>query len=131
MGQNSSSKELRSFGFIVGGAFGLIGLWPLVFRHQNMRIWALLLAGLLGAAAFVLPRALQPIFKVWMRAGFVLGWINTRIILGIIFYVVFTPAGLVMRLMHKDPMRRQSQPDADSYREVKQPRPSSHLNHQF
>jgi hypothetical protein len=129
--QRNSAKELRSFGLIVGAAFGLIGLWPPVFRHQHVRPWALLVAGLLGSAALLSPRLLQPVFKVWMWGGFVLSWINTRIILSIVFYVVFTPVGFVMRLIRKDPMKLHPQPDAESYRTLKQPRPGSHLKHQF
>jgi hypothetical protein len=66
-----------------------------------------------------------------MTVGEVLGWINTRIILGGIFYLLFTPLGLCMRLRGKDPMRRTFSPEAESYRVVRQSRPSSHLWHQF
>ena len=131
MQEGSSRKELRSFGLIVGSAFGLIGVWPLVFRHQSVRLWALILAGVLGTAALLLPKVLQPAFKIWTWAGFILGWINTRIILGIVFYAVFTPVGFLMRVMSKDPMKRKPEPKAESYRTVKQPRPNSHLKHQF
>jgi hypothetical protein len=66
-----------------------------------------------------------------MRLGEVLGWINTRVILGAIFFLLFTPLGLYMRLRGKDPMRRTLAPEAESYRVVRQPRSSSHMRHQF
>ncbi|PYV44932.1 MAG: sxtJ [Acidobacteria bacterium] len=124
-------KQLRSFGLLVGGVFVLIGLWPVVFRGQTLRGWALLAAGLLVLPAVVLPKTLKPIYRVWMAAGHVLGWINTRIILSVVFYIVFTPSGLIMRLFGKDPMRRGSEPAADTYRVNRHPRPGSHLKQQF
>jgi hypothetical protein len=47
---------------------------------------------------------LKPIYVGWMTFAFALGWVNTRLILGIVFYLIFTPAGLVMRLLGKDPL---------------------------
>ena len=75
-------KDLRSFGLLVGGVFAVIGFWPLIRRGEDYRTWALALAVLLIAPALVFPVALKPIHKVWMKLGHVLGWINTRILLG-------------------------------------------------
>jgi hypothetical protein len=66
-----------------------------------------------------------------MKVGEMLGWLNTRIILGVLFYSLFAPIGLIMRLRGKDPMRRALIPEADSYRLVRQPRDASHMQHQF
>ena len=124
-------KRLRSFGLIVGGVFALIGLWPAVFRGQAPRVWVLILAALLMILALVLPRSLRRVYQLWMAVGQALGWINTRLILGVIFYSLFTPIGLAMRMLGKDPMRRNFEPEANSYRVLRQPRPRSHLTHQF
>ncbi len=131
MQERLTSKQLRSFGLLVGGVFALIGLWPALFRGQTPRAWALLAAGLLVLPAVVLPKTLKPIYRVWMAVGYVLGWVNSRIILGVVFYTVFTPAGVIMRLLGKDPMRRGPKPDADTYRVICHPRPGSHLKRQF
>jgi hypothetical protein len=66
-----------------------------------------------------------------MTLGHVLGWINTKIILGVVFYGLFTPMGLVMRLLGNDPMRQRLEPEAASYRVVRQARPSAHMTRQF
>ncbi len=124
-------KQLRSFGWLVGGIFALIGLWPALLRGEDLKVWAIVVAGLLTIPALVLPKSLRPLYKIWMTAGHILGWINTRIILSIIFYGLFTPMGLVMRLFGKDPMRRQFESAASTYRITRQPRPSSHMRHQF
>ena len=83
------------------------------------------------ALALAWPRSLTQIYRLWMRVGEVLGWINTRIILGVLFYLLFTPLGVYMRLRGKDPMRRTLAPEAESYRVVRQPRSASHMRHQF
>ena len=127
----SDTKRLRSFGLIVGSIFTLIGVWPAVWRGQPLRLWCLILGGVLMALALVWPRSLTQVYRLWMTVGEVLGWINTRIILGVLFYLVFTPLRWCMRLRGKDPMQRTLAPEAESYRVVRQPRPSSHMRHQF
>jgi hypothetical protein len=127
----SETKHLRSFGLMVGGICALLGVWPAVWRGQPLRLWSLILGGILIALALVWPRSLTHVYRLWMTVGEVLGWINTRIILSVLFYLLFTPLGLCMRLRGKDPMRRRLAPEAESYRVVRQPRPSSHMRHQF
>ena len=125
------TKQLRSFGLIVGGIFALLGVWPALWRGQPLRLWSVLLGGALLALALVRPRSLAQVYRLWMAVGEVLGWINTRLILGVLFYGLFTPLGLCMRLRGKDPMRRTLIPEVDTYRVVRQPRPASHMRHQF
>ena len=124
-------KQLRSFGFTVGGIFALIGLWPLVIRAEDPRWWAMVVAGCLLVPAVVFPKSLTWVYKGWMALGHVLGWINTRIILGFIFYVIVTPIGIVRRWLGKDPMGRRLRPDLDSYRVTRTRRPASHLTRQY
>ena len=126
-----TNKQLRSFGFTVGGIFALIGLWPLVIRGEGLRLWAVVLAACLLVPAIILPRSLVWVHKGWMAVGHVLGWINTRIILGVVFYGIVTPIGIVRRWLGKDPMGRRLRPDLDSYRVVRKPRPRSHLTKQY
>ena len=124
-------KPLRSFGLVVGGLFALIGVWPALWRGQPPRLWSLSLGGVLIGLGLVWPRSLAHVYRLWMAVGEVLGWINTRLILGVLFYGLFTPMGLIMRLRGKDPMRRTLTPEVETYRVVRQPRPSSHMRHQF
>ncbi len=125
-------KRLRSFGLLVGGVFLLIGVWPVVFRADPVRLWAAIVAALLVLPALVLPQSLGPVYRAWMAVGSALGWINTRIILGIIFYGLFTPLGLMRRVMLKrDAMTRDFDPEAETYRVVREPRSPEHLKRQF
>ena len=131
MEQAATRKELRHFGLLVGAVFTVIGLWPLVFRGESLRLWAIGIGGLLIAFGGILPQLLAPIHKGWMWVGHILGWINTRILLSIVFYAMVTPIGLVRRLMGKDMMRQGFAESSTTYRVVRSPRPHSHMKNQF
>jgi saxitoxin biosynthesis operon SxtJ-like protein len=131
MQNDISNKQLRSFGLTVGGVFAVIGLWPAVFHNEDPRWWAVLLAGLLVIPALVFPRCLLWVYRRWMALGHVLGWINTRIILGVVFYFVVTPIGFIRRLLGKDPMGKEIRTDLNTYRIIRKPRPTSHLRRQY
>jgi hypothetical protein len=124
-------KELRSFGLIVGGIFAGIGLWPAAVRLAEPRWWAVIVAGLLILPAVVCPSTLFWPHKGWMFVGHILGWINTRIILGLVFYAIVTPIGIIRRMLGKDPMGRQTRPELDTYRIIRDSRPASHLTKQY
>ena len=126
-----TAKDLRTFGLLVGGVFAVIRFWPLVFRSESPRLWAMLLGSLLMGLGAVAPQSLKQVHHGWMKIGHVLGMINTRILLGIIYYLLITPMGLVMRLMGKDPMHRVLAQGTDTYRVVRAPRPRQHMRNQF
>ena len=112
--QQPTMRDLRQFGLLVGGVFAVIGLWPVVFRSESPRLWATILGSLLIVLGAIAPQSLKQVHKGWMKVGHVLGSINTKIILGIIYYLLITPMGLVMRLMGKDPMHRALAQDTDT-----------------
>jgi hypothetical protein len=94
-------------------------------------IWSL--AGLLAAAGLLVPRALGPVERWWLRLGLVLAWVNTRIILTVLFYLVVTPIALVMRIF-RDPLDRRLAADATTYWHRRAPRPdnpAAGYEHQF
>ncbi|MDP9193482.1 MAG: SxtJ family membrane protein [Acidobacteriota bacterium] len=62
------------------------------------------IAALLLLLAAVAPSLLHPVYRGWMRVGEVLGWINTRILLTLVFFLVVTPIGLLMRLFGRSPI---------------------------
>jgi len=131
MVQVTTRKELRQFGLLVGTVFTAIGLWPLVFRGEPVRVWAIVGGGLLILCGGILPSILAPIYKGWMWIGHILGWINTRILLGIVFYGLVTPIGLIFRMMGKKSMRDGYVESGSTYRVVRTPRPRSHMKFQF
>ena len=78
--------------------------------------WPFIAAGILAFMALVFPVGLKTLHTGWMKFGHVAGWINTRIILGLVFYTVFLPFGLIMRLIGNDPMKRKLDNESESYR---------------
>jgi Saxitoxin biosynthesis operon protein SxtJ len=131
MKRHVDEKQLRHFGLIVGGMFAVIGLWPVVFRAEGPRLWALALSVGLMVPAVVFPRSLSHVHRAWMAAGEVLAWINTRIILSVIFYGLVTPMGIIMRRFRGDSMRRRFEPGVSTYRVTRATRPATHMTRQF
>lgn len=129
--QQPTTKEQRNFGLLVGGVFAVIGAWPVVFRSESPRLWAMILGGLLIVLGAIVPQSLKQVHSGWMKIGHVLGLINTKIILGIIYYLFISPMGLVMRLMGKDSMHRAFAQDAATYRVVRTSRSPQHMRNQF
>ena len=118
-----TNQELRNFGFISGAfvavLFGL--LLPWFFAH-SIPLWPWIFSATLSSSALLHPPLLAPVYKGWRIAGQTLGWINTRIILGVIFYILLLPIGLMMRLFGKDPMARKLNRKEISYRIICPPK---------
>ena len=112
------NKGLRKFGLTTGAIIVLLFVlfFPWVFDAASLPMWPWVVAGILWVPALVMPGLLRPIYTTWMKIGHGLGWINTRIILGVLFYVMILPMGLIMRLFGKDPMSRKWDESASSYR---------------
>jgi predicted membrane metal-binding protein len=94
----------RSFGIVFAVVFALIGLWPLAFG-RDPRLWSLAVGAAFLVCAFVLPSLLAPLNRLWLRFGLLLHRIVSPLVLGIMFYLVITPTGLLMRAVGKDPLR--------------------------
>ncbi len=132
MNEQNALKQLRAFGLIVGGVFLFISLWPFLFRNpEGPRYWAFALGALLMLQGLVLPQSLGPIYRVWMKLGHALGWVNTRLILAVFYFTVITPIGLLRRLFGKDALSRTLEPNLESYRVKKSPREGKHMMRQF
>ena len=112
-----NKKQLRDFGLLTGVIlvilFGLLLPW---IRGHALPQWPWIIALILSLLAVLTPTTLRPVYQVWMRIGLVLGWINTRIILGLIFYLLIMPMNLIMRLVNRDTMERKFDPSLSTYR---------------
>ena len=110
-------QELRKFGFVF--ATGLVLIFGLFFPwvlEKPSPYWPWIVAAVFAVSALILPQILKPVFLLWMKIGHVLGWINTRIILGVVFFIIFAPVALLMRLFGNDPMHRRLDETASTYR---------------
>jgi hypothetical protein len=110
----------RTFGVVIAIFFALVALLPLV-RHHAARIWALPLAALFLLAALAAPKLLTPLNRAWTALGTLLHAVVNPLVLGILFYVVFTPFGWVLRRMGKDFLRLRPAPGASTYWIPRQP----------
>jgi hypothetical protein len=110
----SGRKEVRKFGLLFAAIGLLLAAW-LLYKGSAAWVWPaggglfFLLTGM-----FAYP-VLRPIYAGWMRFAYVLGWVNTRVILSLFFYLVITPIGLLMRLFGRDPMHRKPDSTVASY----------------
>lgn len=126
-----SIKELRKFALVTGGMlvlfFDLLIPW---IWGVGMPKWPLIVAAILIGMALAVPAALRPVYKIWMLFAEALGWVNTRIILSVIFFLIFFPIGLIMR-MFNDPMRRKFDQAAHSYRVPSNPTKPENMERPF
>ena len=110
-----NKKYLRKFGL---GGFVITGLLGTLFFLKGKTIpnyifWGLSSYSLLFALVF--PKGLLPFYKIMTLFGLVLGWINTRIILSVMFYLVFTPIAVFFRIIGRDGLRLKKDKNAKSY----------------
>ncbi len=95
----SSKQDLRSFSYVIGGAFVLIGLWQ-IFHHRPSSLW-LILGVFVAALGLLAPSVLKPFQKIWMAFAVVMGWFMTKIILFLVFIFVFTSISLLAKVLKK------------------------------
>ena len=123
---------LRRFGLLLAAflvlTLGLALPWLWGFA---LPWWPWALAGALAACAWLAPARLGPVYRYWMKFAAVLGWVNTRLLLALAFYLVLTPTALVLRALGRNPLARGFDPGAPSYRKRCRPRPADHLEKPF
>ena len=115
-----SNKRLREFGLLTGFGFPFLIGWliPLLTGH-GFRVWTLWV-GFIGLLfGMTSPRLLYYPYKFWMKLGLTLGWVNSRIILGLVYMIVLLPIAFVMRLLGYDPLRTKQKREK-TYRENRQ-----------
>jgi hypothetical protein len=101
----SGKKELRQFGITIGVVLGLLGAWFL-WRGRDGSHFLIITAIVFFTLGVIVPLVLKPLHKLWMTLAVLLGWLMTRIILIILFYLVVTPIGLLARVCGKDFLNR-------------------------
>lgn len=129
---NPDKQELRKFGLIFAGMFILFFalLLPWIWDKPSP-LWAWIVAGVFVAAALLAPRALGPVYRLWMKIGQLLGWINTRIILGLVFFLVFAPVALLFKVLGKDMLKQRLDASASSYRIASEQPPRDRMERPF
>ena len=119
MRKSISKKQLRQFGFILGFGFPIIIGWliPAITGHL-FRSWSLWV----GCPALILgilkPSLLSYPYKGWMALGLALGWINSKLILGLVYLIILQPIAIFMKIFGYDPLKKKKN-NQKSYREIK------------
>lgn len=131
-GRKPDRKALRAFGLVTSslivGLFGFFFPWMLEAAYPTWPWW---LAGGLTAWALTAPHTLHGVYAVWMRLGMILNRITSPVLMGLVFYLVITPAGFCMRLFGRDPMARSFDKNASSYRIASRKSPRHEMERPF
>ena len=104
----------RSFGLLFFVVFLFIALWPLKY-DENIRSWAILLSIIFLFLGILNSKLLYPFNKVWNYLGLILGVLVSPIVMGLVFFLVVTPTGLIVRLFRKDLLRLKKNKKINSY----------------
>jgi hypothetical protein len=104
----------RSFGLVFTAIFGILGLLPL-WHGRTPRVWALILAGILLLVSILRPSVLHVANRLWMRFGLLLSRVVNPVVMGLLFYVVVTPIGLIRRMSGSDPLKLRFDSQTPSY----------------
>ena len=91
----------RSFGVVFFIVFLLVALYPLL-KGNDLRIWSLVISFIFLILGLINSKILTPLNRLWFKFGLLLGKFISPLIMGIIFFVVVTPIGIIMRLLKKD-----------------------------
>lgn len=123
-------SEGRKFGLLVGGAFLVLSLVTWRRGHAPAAMVTLVLGLGLIAGGLIVPTQLGPIYRGWMKLALVISKVTTPIFMGIIFFLVLTPAGLLARLVGHRPLRR-SRDEATYWQTRGAGATRGEMNHQF
>lgn len=126
-------KGYRDFGLVTGAIVAvLFGLFfPWLF-DRALPLWPWIIFAVLGSWGLIAPMSLRPVYNVWMKFGLFMGtYIMTPLIMFIVFYGMFMPMGLLMRLFGKDAMARKLDSTAESYRVSSTKAPAKNLERPF
>ena len=118
----------KSFGIVFFVVFLLISLYPLL-NNESLRIWSLVISIIFLILGVLNSKILSPLNKIWFKFGVFLGKIISPIVMGIIFFLVVTPTGFIMRLLRKDVLNLKYN-DNKSYW-IEKTGPKSKMNNQF
>ena len=128
MPENIKISSNRSFGIVFFVVFLLIALYPII-NQSDVRLWSLIISFLFLVLGILNSKLLSPLNKLWFKFGLFLGKIISPIVMGIIFFLVVTPIGLLMRLLKKDLLKIKFNSDETYW--IKKNDPNNRMNKQF
>ena len=116
MQKNSKIKinSNRSFGVVFFFVFLIISLWPLL-NGNPLRVWSIFVAIIFLILGLINSNFLTPLNKLWFKFGKLLGFIVAPIVMGVIFFLIITPTGFIMKMLGKDLLNKKYNNKIKSY----------------
>ncbi len=124
-----SKKDLVTFELIWAFIFMVIALYPLI-HSEAIRLWSVIVSITFILIAFIAPSLLTGFYKIWVKFGELIGGVISKLILLLLFYAIFTPVALVLKLLGKDLLHKRLDSKASTYWEEREEQPGS-LKNQF
>ena len=115
--QNNSKIKInsnRSFGIVFFFVFLIISLWPLL-NGNPLRVWSIFVAIIFLILGLINSNFLTPLNKLWFKFGKLLGFIVAPIVMGVIFFLIITPTGFIMKMLGKDLLNKKYNNKIKSY----------------
>ena len=119
----------KSFGIVFFIFFLLVSLYPLT-NDESIRYWSLTISIIFLILGLLNSNLLSPLNKIWFRFGILLGKLISPLIMGIIFFLVVTPIGLIMKIIKKDLLNLKFRKDKETYW-IEKTEPKSKMKNQF
>ena len=104
----------RNFGLVFFIVFLILGFWP-IKNGGEIRIWLVIISLIFLTLGMMKSKLLTPLNQLWFKFGMILGAIAAPIVMGVVFFLVVTPIGIVMRLMGKDLLNKKNDKKKKTY----------------
>ena len=118
----------KSFGIVFFVFFLIIGLYPLI-NEGNTRIWSIVISIIFLILGLINSQILTPLNILWFKFGMLLGRFVSPIVMGLVFFLVVTPTGLIMKLLNKDLLKLRKNKNSSYW--IKRPKTKSEMKNQF
>ena len=119
----------RSFGLLFFVVFLIVSLWPLT-HEGSIRIWSVIISAVFLILGLINSKLLTPLNLFWFKLGIILGAIISPIVMGIVFFIVVTPTGFILRIMGKDLLNKKYDKKKETYW-IKRETPIGTMKRQF
>ena len=119
----------RNFGLVFFIIFLIVSLWPLIYE-EPIRIWSVIISLVFLILGLMNSKMLTPLNLLWFKFGIILGTIVAPIVMGVVFFLVVTPTGFIMRIMGKDLLSKRYDKKTETYW-IKRDKPINTMKKQF
>jgi hypothetical protein len=111
-----TNKEIRTWALVMAAILCVVGaIQVFVWGHVKTATFFWITAAHFLFIGTLAPGLLKPVYRAWLKFAAMLAWINTRLILGLMFYLVFAPIGLILRLLRVDLIKQRRDAKAETY----------------